>query len=218
MHAPSLNLDRRWNGWKLVGAADTGTESLVLFPEPHIWGGTVSESWTLMKSSGEVICYLPCSASVGPSSGYVLEGGGYRRNHGSDKVTTLSAQIELPAYIRRPPSGTLVAHVYEPQGRIGRLVLGIVGGVFLATGTTLLLVTLEDRNLSLGAVILMGFGGFASETAGIACALTAILLAVVRREREPEVEFVPAAPSTTTARKASSVRVMFSPLGVVGSF
>jgi hypothetical protein len=171
-----------------------------------------------MKPSGEVICYLPCSASVGPSSGYVLEGGGTRRNRGSDKVTTLFAQIELPAYIRRPPSGTLVAHVYEPQGKIGRLVLGIVGGVFLATGTSLLVVVSEDRNLSLGDVILMGWGSIASETAGIACALTAILLAVVRRQPEPKVELVPAAPSTTPSSKASGVRVMFSPSGVIGSF
>ena len=67
-------------------------------PEPTYSGAT--ETWTLRDHDGKAICQLPCTQSVGPSSGYFMDAV-VSRNGG--EVVHQSLRIDIPDSLDRLP-------------------------------------------------------------------------------------------------------------------
>jgi hypothetical protein len=200
-----------------VATAPAPTDSLVIFNEPEFWDNSEQEKWTLMDRSGAVICELPCSARIGPWSGYVLQGEGVHPEGKSGHLTRSRARFAVPAYIGRPPRETLVAHVKRPQqGSDGPLAFGIASGLALLGGAGLIVGTAaEGNNISLGPAIRLIGGGLALGALGLGLGLVALVW--YASIEGPKLEFFHSSPPSLSS-KASGARVAFSPFGVVGAF
>jgi hypothetical protein len=203
-----------------VLAAPVPTEHTVLFEKPTFWPGW-GETWTLRDPSGKVACELPCAQTLGPSSGYFVEGV-QRRYQPPEVVHVERIDVRIPR--GWPPGGAMLARPVPERGNLGgTVVLGVFGSIAL-TGATLLLVAAgSESNDNTGCSSCMGvppLGGLLASPGailavmGVGMGVGAISLGI----RSSLAKVVISSPPPASPPAPAEMRVSLSPTGIVVTF
>jgi len=172
-------------------------------PEPTYSGAT--ETWTLRDHDGKAICQLPCTQSVGSSSGYFMDAV-VSRNGG--EVVHQTLRINVPDSLDRLP-GSEVQLVSKPGwgSANAALVLGVVGLVFFSAGGILFASSLQRE------VTGEFFAGIGVASVGLPLAIIGLVWGLSSQRGKFALS-----PLGASVNPRSGVRIGFSPFGIAGSF
>jgi hypothetical protein len=190
------------------------TDYAVTFDQPQFWGNRMWQSWTLEDRHGNVVCALPCTTRLGPSSGYVLEGVGFGQS--ANDLSDTAVRLQVPDLIVERPGSALVAHARPQKGNPdGALVLGLVGGAVTLAGLTLIALGANAGDPGDGIVEVIA--GVALDIGGIPTTIAGLVWGAL--SERPEVTLLPAARSIEPLTASPpALQVSFSPTGIVGRF
>ncbi len=186
-----------------------------------MWTEGWSETWRLKDRGGRVVCELPCTSRVEPSSGYVVEGvalekGDWRHNGKPFVVDTLTRPVAVDG-LGAPPGSAFVAQMLRPKGSPdAALGLGVVSAIVLSAAAAVFIgagVEAETAAQKASALILDG------TILGLIGAPLAVgsLVWGLKSERA-KLTIMPGALPVTPPAAPAAVQVSFSPFGVRGSF
>jgi len=196
----------------LVRPASAEQPIIVVFPSQPV-DDARGEFWDVVDAHGATVCVVPCEVPLPPSSDYSLRHG-VRTPRGPETLE----RYPLPAGELQRLDGPRVTAVVAPQkgSPDGAITLGITSGAVGGLGALLFLAlaiapqgchsACEGSGIT-AALIVSGV----AIGVGVLGGVTAVAWGVSSSRARLQI-------STTPPTRASPVRVVWSPLGIAGTF